>query len=463
MGFFDRAKQMVSTFDTTQNQEQFVVLDVETTGLSPKLDRIVEIALIEFTQGTISKQFVSRFNPEGPMGATEIHGITDADVANSPKFVERSSEILEFIKSRPLVAHNAGFDLAFFRKELNYAGFDISGIKALCTFEASRYYFPHLERRKLVDCCTEADIVLNGAHSALGDATATGLLMNYYLLPSKHPKPRSEDLIFITNPSRIEFEKIAPHRFPEKKHPVVQAAIRRANETPRNTNKNQSYDALKGALKACSISAVLDQNLEVGIEAYLDKLVDFLEDGAVSMGEHRALTEICETYGLDEKKQVFAHEKLLLALALQAVQDETVSILERGELSNLALTLGLSEKSSTLAIKEAKRVKDESISRVLPPLPEGWQLGEPLRVGQKVVFTGCDPEIRESLEIQSKKVGVAISSSVSIKTKILVTDGSYVGNKANDAAKLGTRIVTPEEYEILLKYVQPAINIEHKK
>ena len=94
MGFFDRAKQMVSTFDTTQNQEQFVVLDVETTGLSPKLDRIVEIALIEFTQGTISKQFVSRFNPEGPMGATEIHGITDADVANSPKFVERSSEIL---------------------------------------------------------------------------------------------------------------------------------------------------------------------------------------------------------------------------------------------------------------------------------------------------------------------------------------------------------------------------------
>ena len=150
-------------------------------------------------------------------------------------------------------------------------------------------------------------------------------------------------------------------------------------------------------------------------------------------------------------------------MALQAVQDETVSILERGELSNLALTLGLSEKSSTLAIKEAKRVKDESISRVLPPLPEGWQLGEPLRVGQKVVFTGCDPEIRESLEIQSKKVGVAISSSVSIKTKILVTDGSYVGNKANDAAKLGTRIVTPEEYEILLKYVQPAINIEHKK
>ena len=80
-----------------------------------------------------------------------------------------------------------------------------------------------------------------------------------------------------------------------------------------------------------------------------------------------------------------------------------------------------------------------------------------------MVFTGCDPEIRASLESQSKKVGVAISSSVSIKTKILVTDGSYVGNKANDAAKFGTRIVTPEEYKTLLKYVQPALNVEHKK
>ena len=114
MGFFDRAKQKVNTLDTAQNQEQFIVLDVETTGLNPNSDRIVEIALIEFTQGTVSKQFVSRFNPEGPMGATKIHGITDADVENSPKFVERSSEILEFIKSRPLVAHNAGFDLAYF-------------------------------------------------------------------------------------------------------------------------------------------------------------------------------------------------------------------------------------------------------------------------------------------------------------------------------------------------------------
>lgn len=460
MIFFNKIKEKVTTLGSSNNQKRFVVLDVETTGLSPKSDRIVEIALIEFTEGTISKQFVSRFNPECLMEATEIHGITDSDVMNSPKFAERSNEIIEFINRRTVVAHNARFDLAFLRNELTFAGFDIPWIPALCTFEASRYYFPHLQRRKLIDCCNEAGIVLSNAHSALGDATATGLLMNYYLSASKHPKPRKEDLDLISNEKQIEITQIAPQKFLEKKHPVVQAAIRRDQEKRRNINANQSYQSLLSALKACSITAILNETLEVGIEQYLDKLIDFLEDGAIALDERQVLINISETYELDANKQAFAHQTLLLALAIQIVQDESVSILERDELNNLALILGLSNKSSALALKEAKKIKDEGISRVLRPLPEGWKLGEPLCVGDKVVFTGCDSKVRTSLEMQSKRVGVAISSSVSAKTKFLVTDGSYFGNKANAAAKFDTPIVTPEDYELLLKYIQPALNIE---
>ena len=93
----------------------------------------------------------------------------------------------------------------------------------------------------------------------------------------------------------------------------------------------------------------------------------------------------------------------------------------------------------------------------LKELPKDWNLGEPLRVGQKVVFTGCEPALRSRLESQSKKLGVAISSKVSAKTSFLITDGSYVGNKANDAAQFGTRIVTPEDFKLLLKYIQPAL------
>jgi len=463
MGLLDKIKEKVTASEMSKNINRFVVLDVETTGLSPKSDRILEIALIEFTEGVISKQFVSRFNPECPVGATEIHGITDADVINSPKFAEKSNEILDFINRRTIVAHNARFDLAFLRNELNFAGFDVSWIPAFCTYEASHYYFPHLERRKLVNCCNEAEIILSNAHSAFGDATATGLLMNYYLSPSKNPKPRKEDLDLISNQENIEILEIAPRKFMGKKHPAVQAAIMREREKPRNLNANQSYQSLRTELKACSISTILSETLEVGIEQYLDKLIEFLEDGAISEGEQQVLIDIGETYELDANKQTLAHQLLLRALALQIVQDESVSNLERIELNNIALILGLSDKFSALALKEAKIIKDESISRILPSLPEGWKLGEPLRVGNKVVFTGCDPEVRTSLETQSKKVGVAISSSVSAKTKFLVTDGSYVGNKANDAAKFGTLIVTPDDYKLLLKYIQPALNIEQNK
>ena len=463
MGFLDKVLGKTAAQNLPNSGMQFVVIDVETTGLSPKSDRILEIALLEYTDGKISKEFVTRFNPEGPVGATEIHGITDADVVNSPKFIDYSNEILSFVDGKTIVAHNARFDLAFLRNELLYAGFEISWLPAICTFEASRYYFPNLDRRKLIDCCLEAEIVLSDAHSALGDAKATGALMQYYLTPTKHPKPRHEDVILIQNPARLEVKRVASKKFPERRHPVVRAAIQRAKEREKNEDLNQNYEALRNALKACSLSAVLNRPLDAGTETYLGKLFEFLDDGVLSDEERGSLKDLGSTYDLDEKKQLDAHEILLLALAFQAVQDETVSILERDELNRLAQVLGLDEKASTKAVKEAKKIKDENISRILPPLPDGWKLGDPLRVGDKVVFTGCDPAIRDQLETDSKKVGVAISSSVSAKTRFLVTDGSYVGNKANEAKKLGTRIVSPEEYALLLKFIQPTIVVDSIK
>ena len=463
MGFLDKVLGKTAAQNLPNSGMQFVVIDVETTGLSPKSDRILEIALLEYTDGKISKEFVTRFNPEGPVGATEIHGITDADVVNSPKFIDYSNEILSFVDGKTIVAHNARFDLAFLRNELLYAGFEISWLPAICTFEASRYYFPNLDRRKLIDCCLEAEIVLSDAHSALGDAKATGALMQYYLTPTKHPKPRHEDVILIQNPARLEVKRVASKKFPERRHPVVRAAIQRAKERDKNEDLNQNYEALRNALKACSLSAVLNRPLDAGTETYLGKLFEFLDDGVLSDEERESLKDLGSTYDLDEKKQLDAHEILLLALAFQAVQDETVSILERDELNTLAQVLGLDEKASTKAVKEAKKIKDENISRILPPLPDGWKLGDPLRVGDKVVFTGCDPAIRDQLETDSKKVGVAISSSVSAKTRFLVTDGSYVGNKANEAKKLGTRIVSPEEYALLLKFIQPTIVVDSIK
>jgi DNA polymerase-3 subunit epsilon len=146
-----------------------------------------------------------------------------------------------------------------------------------------------------------------------------------------------------------------------------------------------------------------------------------------------------------------------MALISQALNDESMSTAEREELNVVAANLSIMKSRLAELIKMSKELRAKSLSRNLVALPESWKLGEPLRVGQKVVFTGCNPEWRSEFEKEAKKVGVAISSKVSKKTSFLITDGSYVGNKANDAAALGVRVVSPDEFELLLKYLQPAL------
>jgi DNA polymerase-3 subunit epsilon len=82
--------------------------------------------------------------------------------------------------------------------------------------------------------------------------------------------------------------------------------------------------------------------------------------------------------------------------------------------------------------------------------------GAPLRVGDKVVFTGCEDQTRDRLEKRSESLGVRVLGSVSPKTVMLVSDGTMAGTTLAKAHELGTRIVHPDTYEVLLRHLQPA-------
>jgi len=104
----------------------FAIIDVETTGLSPKRDRVLELAVVRVDQrGQIVDEWSTRFNPEGPVGATHIHGITDADVAHAPLFRDVAASIVPYICGLPIAAHYARFDLGFLLGELPRAGWDV--------------------------------------------------------------------------------------------------------------------------------------------------------------------------------------------------------------------------------------------------------------------------------------------------------------------------------------------------
>ena len=456
MGIFDKVKKftaVASQSDPVNTYGKFVVLDVETTGLNPDQHRIVEICLLTVENGEVLEVWSTRFNPEGPVGKTEIHGITDEDVKNAPFFRDSLQEIQKRIKDVVLVAHNARFDLAFLRAEFERTGFKPEWLPSICTLQASNYYQPHLSRRRLADCCEDIGIEIEGAHSANGDSIATAKLFHYYLSPEKNPRPRAEDLELIKNPNQVGRARTTN----PQANAYVRTRINQARTESLERVSNSSYKELVKLLAACSLTEVLQGENFPNESAYLEKVIEFLSDGEISTAELTELGAVSKIYELTSLQQELAHKTLVTALALQALKDESVSVSEREELVSVARALGLSSNVVTELIKDAKEKRANTLSRNLLALPDSWKLGEPLRVGNKVVFTGCDPEQRSNLESESKKIGVTISSKVTSKTNLLITDGSYVGNKANDAKALGVRVVTPDEYELMLKYIQPAL------
>src|SRR5690348_529794 len=108
-----------------------IVLDTETTGLDPAGgDRIVEIGCVELINHVpTGRHFHTYLNPERYMAtdAFEVHGLSDEFLKAQPKFVDKVSEFLAFIEDAPLIAHNAGFDIAFLNAELTRAG--LPGLK----------------------------------------------------------------------------------------------------------------------------------------------------------------------------------------------------------------------------------------------------------------------------------------------------------------------------------------------
>jgi DNA polymerase III subunit epsilon len=103
-----------------------IVLDTETTGFDPKTgDRIVEIGCVELEDRFVTgKTFHRYLNPDRdmPIGAFKVHGLSEAFLADKPRFAEIAAEFLAFIGEAPLIIHNASFDLLFLNAELKRIG-----------------------------------------------------------------------------------------------------------------------------------------------------------------------------------------------------------------------------------------------------------------------------------------------------------------------------------------------------
>ena len=160
-----------------------IVLDTETTGLSPKNgDKIVSIGAVELIDGEIGGSFYMEIDPlrSIPPEVSAIHGLTNEKLKDKPAFFEVAPVFLKFIGDSPLVIHNARFDMGFLNAELTAAGFDpIAEDRIIDTLPMAKRLFPE-ERVNLDALCKKFNISVKERffHGASLDAR---LLASVYL------------------------------------------------------------------------------------------------------------------------------------------------------------------------------------------------------------------------------------------------------------------------------------------
>ena len=162
--------------------EKYAVIDVETTGLSPKTERLTEIAIIILEDGKIKEEYSTLINPEKkvPYRITQLTGINTQMVQDAPHFYEIAKKVVEITEGCTFVAHNASFDYRFIQAEFARYGFEYQR-KMLDTVKLSRKLLPGFRSYSLGKLTAQLGIQIKDRHRALGDALATVELLQRLL------------------------------------------------------------------------------------------------------------------------------------------------------------------------------------------------------------------------------------------------------------------------------------------
>lgn len=154
----------------------YVCVDVETTGLNPKTEKLIEIGAVKVKDGVVVDRFQSFVYPGRRLEPriVELTHISDEMLSDAPQPSEVMPAFLEFCEGLPLMGHNLSFDYAFLKKAMvnEKLSFTCSGID---TLRIARKYLPELESRSLVYLCRHFEIP-HTAHRALNDAEAASSL-----------------------------------------------------------------------------------------------------------------------------------------------------------------------------------------------------------------------------------------------------------------------------------------------
>ena len=172
----------------------YCVLDLETTGLSFRTEKITEVGIMKIKNGEVIDSFETFVNPEKPIPpkVVEVTNITDDMVKDAPKIEEVFPKILEFVGDSVLVAHNADFDIGFLKHNASILNLKLENT-SLDTLKLAKDLFPDFKKYKLGIIADKLGITVDVAHRALDDVKTTVQVFNVMMNMLKEKGAKTVD------------------------------------------------------------------------------------------------------------------------------------------------------------------------------------------------------------------------------------------------------------------------------
>ena len=390
----------------------YTAIDLETTGLDPNTDRIVEIGLVKFTpDGTVLDEFATLVNNPGSSDqARSVHGIEDADLVGAPTTAQALAEALAFIRGTVLVAHNLEFEDGFLTAAAREADIELPRAASICTLRTSRRQLEGRAFSLKAMYKTATGGWLDRNHTALADARAVKDVLLWLLRTAPQP-------LYLTEASSTTTTQSS-----------TQCAIK-CRPVP---------------LTRSSVAALLDSfpqspNPRSGdptaIERYREVLADAVEDGRLTYEEAETLTrQACLTRLTGPQLRALHRQAWESAFPEDRDADwASLTPTKRREMFLLAEALGLDELAKQLneVIHACAEAEPPSHARYLR--------------GLRVAIVGDHfevVELREYAESYGAKLAVKITKTVQWMAS---PTPDAVDSRHETARRLAIPIISPLE------------------
>jgi DNA polymerase III epsilon subunit-like protein len=394
---------------------EWAAIDIETTGLEPQRDRIVEIAIVRFhSSGTVVDEYSTLVNPERRMGGGEIHQLTGRDVADAPTFTEVWPDIVRMLSGAVALAHNLSFEDGFIAVESARVTPVAMGFPGVCSLNTARAQLAGKTFRLMSLHKTFTGEWIEDQHTALGDARALAQIWPAMLNQA---------------PFRLFYRGPAPVTIAPSARPMGRIAPRPVEvSSPRLGEFTRRFPR-------CSVEYVV---APVVLEQYMAALREVVDDEIITVEESVRLEELARRAGLTQQALEAAHRQVWETLTGQTPDGPAPTRAQQLRRDRLATNLGL-----TGSAKRSPELVAQMNAAALQPRPDrylrDWRIG-------------IDPAPEtEPLTALASRHGASIAKRLSATVRWVATadpDGSTP--TVIRARALGLRIITTAQAESAL-------------